>query len=123
MTNLILPRRSFLAGLGSLMMAPAIIKAESLMPVANIDHILYPMRGLIDYLPLSDCLAMRVDRANFLLPMPKYVVRILSEKEIRKFFTKEDLEKIIPRGKTVPTQLNISKIFTSIDYKLLNDNS
>jgi hypothetical protein len=33
MNNLILSRRSFLAGLGSLLAAPAVVRAESLMPI------------------------------------------------------------------------------------------
>lgn len=33
MTNLILPRRKFITGLVSLMAAPAIVRASSLMPV------------------------------------------------------------------------------------------
>lgn len=36
---MILPRRSFLAGLGSLLAAPAIVRAESLMPVKAIEVI------------------------------------------------------------------------------------
>jgi hypothetical protein len=33
MTNLIMSRRGFLAGLGSLLAAPAVVRAESLMPI------------------------------------------------------------------------------------------
>jgi len=40
MTNLILSRRGFLAGLGSLLAAPAVVKAENLMPIFP-----WPRRG------------------------------------------------------------------------------
>jgi hypothetical protein len=33
MTDLILSRRGFLAGLGSLLAAPAVVRAEALMPI------------------------------------------------------------------------------------------
>lgn len=42
MSNLILPRRSFLAGLGALVAAPAIVRAESLMPIKTLEIIAPP---------------------------------------------------------------------------------
>lgn len=43
MSGLILPRRSFLTGLASLIAAPGIVKAESLMPVRSIGRFAQPL--------------------------------------------------------------------------------
>ncbi len=114
--QLILPRRGFLAGLGSLLLAPAVVKADSLMKVGNIDHILYPMRGLVDYNIMTDSLYVRVDRANFPLQIPKHIMHVLSEKEIKTLFTSEQLELIKPKSKSIRQQFNMSKIFNPQEW-------
>lgn len=99
MSQLILSKRTFLTGLSSLLMAPAIVKADTLMKVSNIDHILYPMRGLIVYNIGTDTLQVRIDRANFQLSTPKVgcgVEYILTDKEIKKLFLKDILNSLIP---------------------------
>lgn len=116
MSALILPRRSFLAGLGSLLAAPAVIKAESLMRVGNIDHILYPMRGLVTYSIGTDSLIVRVDRANFPLNMrPRGPIeQYLTEQQIIKLFTKEQLNSILPTE--LMQQKYIFKPFSSVEW-------
>jgi len=42
MSNLILPRRQFLIGLGAALAAPAIVRAESLMKVKSVHHTIPP---------------------------------------------------------------------------------
>lgn len=121
---LLLPRRSFLTGLASLFAAPAIVRASSLMPVGNIDHILYPMRGLIAYNIGTDSLMIRVDRANFKLPIPRLgITGILTDEQIKKVFTKEQLDQLIPKEpnqqKYIHTILNM-KIVNHIGLNITN---
>lgn len=112
--SVLIQRRSFLIGLGSLFAAPAIIKAESLMKVGNIDHILYPVRGIVDYCIGTDQLLVRLDRANFPINMTPKVMHLLSDKEINALFTKKQIASIMP---TKPLQqLGISKAFNSIEW-------
>lgn len=54
-------RRLFLGGLAALAVAPAIVRAESLMPVKPVD--LYDTRALIFYDAAWDELRLRVDRS------------------------------------------------------------
>lgn len=120
--SLLLPRRSFLTGLASLFAAPAIVRASSLMPVGNIDHILYPMRGLIDYMISTDNLVIRVDRANVPMNMrPRGVAAILTDEQIKRVFTKEQLNELIP---TKPyQQKHIWKEFHLKDASILELNN
>lgn len=43
--DIVASRRSFLVGLGALFAAPAIVRADSLMPVRNIAHLILPSFG------------------------------------------------------------------------------
>ncbi len=99
MSQLILPRRSFLTGLGAIFAAPAIVKADALMRVGNIDHLLYPVRGLIIYEIQTDRLMVRIDRANVKLHIPavgRGVEYVMNDKEIKTLVSKELLAEIIP---------------------------
>lgn len=98
---MIMQRRAFLTGLGSLLAAPAVVHASVLMPVSNIDHLLYPIRGLVAYAIQTDELLVRIDRANFKLHIPpvgRGVEHILNDGEIRRLFSKEQLAELIPKG-------------------------
>lgn len=82
MTNIIQPsRRKFLTGLSALIVAPAIVRVESLMPVKSID--LADYRYIVDYMIGTDTMALRMDKALFKLPVPKYV-KTLTEAEVKK---------------------------------------
>ncbi len=79
--------------------APAIVKADALMRVGNIDHLLYPVRGLILYIIQTDQLMVRIDRANVKLRIPvvgREVEYIMNEMEIKTLVSKELLAEIIP---------------------------
>ena len=45
MTNLVLSRRGFLAGLGSLLAAPAVVRAEALVPIVPWGPTFWCMHG------------------------------------------------------------------------------
>ena len=64
-------RRSLLIGLGSLIVAPAIVRATNIMPVKTFDP--YYTRYLLDYLIGSDEMAFRVDRALHPLKITKHM--------------------------------------------------
>jgi hypothetical protein len=117
MSRLILARRSFLTGLGAMLAAPAIVKADTLMRVGNINHILYPVRGLVHYQVVTDRLCVRIDRANFPINMtPRGVCKILSEKQIKLLFTDEQINAILPKDKTRKQQLTMHKDFVAQEW-------
>ncbi len=110
MPALITDRRKFLTGLSTLIVAPSIVRAASLMPVRSFDP--YYTRYIIDYNIGSDCMALRIDRATFPLSLPK-TIKILTKAEAMKFLNmhdKEMLKTLIPEeGK----QVYFSKLLAS----------
>lgn len=103
--SVLIARRSFLAGFASILAAPAIVKADALMRVGNIDYLLYPMRGLIAYDIQTDEFLVRIDRANFQLRVPSVgrgVEYVMTEKEIKTLIPKYHLDALIPRAPFVP---------------------
>lgn len=112
---MILARRSFITGFASLLAAPAVIKADALMKVGNINHLLYPVRGLLLYSIVRDELIVRIDRASVSINMkPKNVQKILTEKEINLLFTKDQIAAILP---TKPMQqLGMDKLFSTQEW-------
>lgn len=65
-------RRSFLAGLGALFAAPAIVRADALMKIKGKPlKCGYFHRVLCDYEIMSDRLILRIDKATHRLPMPR----------------------------------------------------
>lgn len=118
MSGLILPRRGFLAGLGSLILAPAVVKAENLMPVANIER--FYLRGIVDYNVASDQLLIRIDQANFALKMPRYVAGTIPINEVQKLLKTlgpDVREKLKPIGDT-PMQRNVTMALTDWNNKI-----
>lgn len=112
---MILARRSFIAGLASLLASPAIIKADTLMKVGNIDHLLYPIRGLVIYSMMRDQLIVRIDRANIPINMqPKNAHKILTNREINLLFTKDQIAAILPNKPM--QQLGMDKIFSTREW-------
>jgi hypothetical protein len=65
-------RRSFLTGLGALLAAPAIVKADSLMHIRGVVLPALDRRWLLWYGAASDALGVRLDVANFKLAIPQY---------------------------------------------------
>ncbi len=116
MNQLILARRSFLTGLGAMLAAPAIVKANTLMHVGNIDHILYPVRGLIYYNWRIDALEVRADRSNRPLKMLLKGTWSMSEQEINAIFTKEQLKSLLPTTNERFQQKTIIKLFDSAEW-------
>lgn len=76
-------RRNFLKGLGSLIVAPSIVRVESLMPIKVIDPAYY--RYLIDYSIVDDSMILRMDKALFPLPIPKSIIAggVLTEAQVK----------------------------------------
>jgi hypothetical protein len=71
MTNLILSRRGFLAGLSSLLAAPAVVRAESLMPIVPWRPTFwYSHGGGMNFLACSKADLIGVDLASLGLPSP-----------------------------------------------------
>ncbi len=114
--SILLPRRSFLTGLGAMLAAPAIVKANALMPVSNIDHILYPVRGLIYYNAMTDHLEIRADRSNRPMNMTPKGIWVLTDREINAVFTKEQLKSLIPATNETFQQKCISIPFDSAEW-------
>lgn len=81
--GIVLPRRGFLLGLGAVLAAPAVVSASGLMQVRSVERLLYPIRGLVDYCVNTDKLVLRLDQANFELSVPRKVLKVLSQGEIR----------------------------------------
>jgi hypothetical protein len=75
MTSLIVSRRRFLSGLGSLLAAPAVVRAESLMPIVPLRPIFRPTfwcfhGGGMNLLACSKKDLVGVDLAALGLPRP-----------------------------------------------------
>jgi len=87
-------RRGFITGLTSLMVAPAIVRVESIMPVKFVD--IYNTRYLVDYNLGTDSLVLRIDRALHALPMPKYV-NYISEEHALKYVDKNKILSMRPQ--------------------------
>lgn len=118
MTPLILPRRGFLAGLGSLILAPAVVKAENLMPIQSLDRFYF--RGLVDYHIGLDELFIRIDQANFALPTPKYIAGVIPFDEIKRILNGFDphiLKQLKPIGPN-REQKNITMALKGTDVKV-----
>lgn len=84
-----LPRRSFLVGLAAAFTAPAIVRADSLMPVKFVDW--HDTRILYAYLIGSDEMAIRVDRAPHRMVRPvrdSSVVEILTPTQARQMLNR-----------------------------------
>lgn len=84
-----LSRRELLTGLVAFAAAPAIVRAESLMPVKIIDW--YDTRCLIGYQIKTDSYILRVDRFSRLLRRPPMsnCVRVITNMEARQLLPKE----------------------------------
>lgn len=119
---MIIQRRKFLIGLASSLAAPAIVKADSLMQVGSIDHILYPIRGIMAYEIMSDRISIRIDRANFELNIStKGVLHVLSNKEIKSLFSKEIINYMLSDlPKDRKWQRCITKVYDTTEW--LNKN-
>lgn len=96
MSNLMFPRRNFLIGLGSLLAAPAVVKASSIMPVKLFDP--YYTRYLAAYDITTDQILLRVDRSLKPLSMPLHGVGIwnVSKEMAHKYIKQEFINSIRP---------------------------
>ena len=82
---MMIARHNFLKGLGSLIVAPSIVRVESLMPIKVIDNAYY--RYLINYSISTDSMVLIMDKALFPLSIPNSCLAgVLTETEVKSKF-------------------------------------
>lgn len=96
-------RRSLITGLASLIVAPAIVKVQNIMPVKAFDP--YYTRAFWDYDVYWDSMNLRIDKSLSPLPMPKWAVQATMA-EVYKLIPKSEIDRLKPaEGKTVNISL------------------
>ena len=104
-------RRGFITGLTALIIAPAIIKVENLMPIKVVD--LYNTRYIWDYEIMSDRMILRVDRALHALKMPPAYIPQVPAHIAHKFIPKYLIENLKPPE---GSQKYISVAVSTVDF-------
>lgn len=103
-----LKRRSFLTGLGALIVAPSIVRVQSIMPVKSFDP--YYRRYLWDYCIGTDSMILRCDVALHQLKIPREIngfIQNIPEHVAFKILGKENIMAIKPN---IGVQKNVAAI-------------
>lgn len=112
MSGLISSRRGFLVGLGALLAAPALIRAENLMPVRSVEHLLYPWQVTLEQdSKMAGTLVARLTRANYELSPPERGIK-LPRGEALRIFSPQDLDGVLREVKDTEGKRAVSRWFS-----------
>jgi hypothetical protein len=102
-------RRSFLVGLGLAAAAPAIVRADHIMPIRALNP--YYERCIVIYEPMTDDVVLRIDRATFPLWMPpvgRGLVDVVPISDIGRIIDRRTLERLVSPPPGVQRHLDIN---------------
>lgn len=87
-------RRGLLLGIGSLIVAPSIVRASSLMPIKIMDPYFY--RYMSCYCIGTDVIIERIDKALFPLPIQKGMIetKIITAKDLKNYVFGEKMRNL-----------------------------